>query len=191
MSRKSNRFLALCVAAAVAVGVASTAQAVDLRSWDQKTNDANKRFIVLASFNNQAVLDKETQLVWERSPRNAAVTWKQADFDTKSEPSCALATTGGRQGWRLPRRFELMSLSDPSVSGSAQLPVGHPFTGISPDAFYWTSDLYRHTDAAATPKFWSVKFEPGSTVLAAIAMDALGIDTRIWCVRGQGSPGGF
>src|SRR5215470_10507956 len=41
-------------------------------SWDQKfqcdTQATCPRFIMLSNWNNQAVLDRETGLVWERSP---------------------------------------------------------------------------------------------------------------------------
>jgi hypothetical protein len=80
--------------------LAGTAQAIDLRSWDQRINVASNRFIVLASFKNQAVLDKETQLVWQRSPDSTLRQWEYADFE------CARAAIGGRYGWRLPSRSE-------------------------------------------------------------------------------------
>lgn len=49
-------------------------------SWDQ-TLPSNTRFIVLSNFGGQAVLDRETGLVWEKSP-SAAVgfTWDNAVF---------------------------------------------------------------------------------------------------------------
>ena len=55
---------------------APPAQAVDavgpyyaLPSWDRKMAAVN-RFVVLTNWNSEAVLDKETGLVWERSPAN-------------------------------------------------------------------------------------------------------------------------
>jgi hypothetical protein len=41
-----------------------------LKSWSRKINDATKRFEVLDSFNAEAVLDRETQLVWQREPQD-------------------------------------------------------------------------------------------------------------------------
>jgi len=91
-------------------------------SWDQ-TFPAATRFIVLSNMNNEAVLDRETGLVWQRTPILTL------NHDNRGIPSinCSLAVTGGRQGWRL-RVDEIVTLADTSNNQSFQLhlPPGHP-----------------------------------------------------------------
>src|SRR3954470_5539434 len=65
-------------------------------SWDQTlacTALATcPRFIVLSNFNNDAVLDRETGLVWERHPSpNVALN---------NAYLCSTNVIGNRQGWR-------------------------------------------------------------------------------------------
>jgi hypothetical protein len=38
-----------------------------LQSWDTETDDAGARFVVLDDFDGAAVLDRETQLIWQRA----------------------------------------------------------------------------------------------------------------------------
>ena len=65
-------------------------------SWDQQI-PAAQRFIVLSNWNNEAVLDRETGLVWERSPVSAIrVGW----FDAVA--GCDGLNVANRLGWRLP-----------------------------------------------------------------------------------------
>ena len=125
------------IAAAVAIGctglgLASTAGAVDLRDWGKKYT-ASERFVVLSQFQNQAVLDKETQLVWQAKPAGtvyfpAKATWMDA------VEYCHRATTGGRRGWRLPTFPEIASIW--GTDG-----VKPPGFNAVPDDLYWTASM--------------------------------------------------
>jgi hypothetical protein len=145
-------------------------------SWDQTigcTAPANcPRFVVLSNMNNDAVLDRETGLVWEKNPSSADIGAPQVGT------TCALRTTGDRKGWRPPTLPELQSLLQPSKSNPA-LPDGHPFTNIQLGfAAYWTT-----TPKQSTPGFvFGVRFADGS----ATAENASTGDARLWCVRGGG-----
>ena len=60
-------------------------------AWDQKQAAAT-RFIVLTDWSSQAVLDRETGLVWEQSPLTTTHTWNAARVQ------CTSRTVGGRKG---------------------------------------------------------------------------------------------
>ena len=101
-------------------------------SWDQTLPAAN-RFLILANFNSQAVLDRETGLVWQRAVN-------PAQYDSVAARLCVEARTGGRFGWRLPSTTEVTTLFDPSVQAIPSLPAGHPFTGFDTTrTFLWVS----------------------------------------------------
>ena len=137
-------------------------------SWD-KALPASQRFVVLAAFNSDAVLDKETGLVWEKSPQSAAVSSSNARL------ACANKAIGGRKGWRLPALPELASLVDPSVaSPGPTLPPGHPFLAVQ-SANYWSASA--HADNATL--VWGVGFSNGVALGVSKAFDQ-----RVWCVRG-------
>lgn len=137
-------------------------------AWDQKL-DAATRFVVLTNWSSQAVLDRETGLVWEQSPQTAATTWTSARF------VCTGKTTGGRKGWRLPSVHELASLVDPSVAfPGPTLPAGHPFTNVL-SAFYWSAT----TDAEDPADAWGVNFNGGD-----VGSPGKTVSTQVWCVRG-------
>ena|SRR5436190_20165204 len=143
-------------------------------SWDQTLACATAancpRFIVLTNFNNEAVLDRETGLVWERSPGQTDALFN----------ACVQRNVGGRGGWRAPDVQELRSLVDSSQSNPS-LPAGHPFLGVRfeggfiPD-FYWTSTQVRNAD-----RLFVVGFSSGFT--SNVSPD-FPVGIRIWCVRG-------
>jgi hypothetical protein len=143
-------------------------EADETLSWDTVL-PASQRFVVLAAFNNDAVLDKETGLVWEKSPQSAAVSLPNARL------ACANKAIGGRKGWRLPALPELASLVDPSVaSPGPALPSGHPFASVQ-SANYWSASA--HVDNPTL--MWGVGFSNGAALGVSKAFDQ-----RVWCVRG-------
>src|SRR5262245_39617836 len=60
--RTTNRIRAAASLIWLGLALANHARAVDLRDWGRKYDNANERSVVLSEFNNDAVLDKETQL---------------------------------------------------------------------------------------------------------------------------------
>ena len=181
MKTMTHRLIPFTAAACAVFTLASTAHAVDLRSWDQKLA-ASKRFVVLPAFGDQAVLDKETQLVWERAPDPALRSWYYADHNR-----CGITPIGGRFGWRLPSRFELMTLGDPAVLTDPRLPAGHPFIGIGPNARFYTSS--RSTDPSSSVDNMLAVHTAVFNV-SGLARDVLN-GGRAWCIRGAGSPDGY
>src|SRR5438093_6447623 len=104
-------------------------------SWDQTlpcpTHASCPRFTVLTNFNSDAVLDRETGLVWEQTPDTNGQTWFEAQTNCNQRP------VGNRRGWRLPTVQELASLVDPNQSNPA-LPPGHPFSNVQSNV-YWSA----------------------------------------------------
>ena len=140
-------------------------------SWDQKITTG--RFVVLSNWNDAAVLDRETGLVWDRSPIAATFSWVDAQL------FCNEVTTGNRLGWRLPTYQELASLVDLSVpTPGPRLPAGHPFPTVQPTE-YWSAT----TTAVVTGGAWALNFSA-----AVRRRDVQSSLKLVWCVRGgQGS----
>jgi hypothetical protein len=153
-----------------------------LRSWSREIDDVAKRFRVLEEFNNMAVLDAETQFVWERRPSKTVRLWPNARL------ICAQKDVGGRGGWRLPSFYELSSLVDPSVTNASipRLPPDHPFQDVQA-ALYWSS-----TAVADEPGFaFGVGFfflSGSDAPIFVTDINTSGQTHFVWCVRG-GSPG--
>ena len=144
-------------------------------SWDTQINTRG-RFKVLEAFGGAAVLDRETGLLWERSPDTGTRSW----FSALSH--CYAREVGGRKGWRLPTIEELASLVDTSQA-SPSLPLGHPFTltAAQEDGAYWSAT----TTANGASIAWGVNFGVG--VVINVDKSLLNF---VWCVRGgQGVDG--
>lgn len=102
-----------------------------VQNW-QQAHPATNRFVILPDFNNEAVLDTDTGLIWEIAPKPTTITWNQA------RTTCVTRATGGQKGWRLPAPVEMRSLVGPAVdSPIPNIPPGHPFLNIQPTS-YWT-----------------------------------------------------
>jgi hypothetical protein len=149
-------------------------------SWDQKIACSSPtdcpRFVVLSNWNSQAVLDRETGLVWERSPRATLFSW--AD----SHVQCIISTLGARQGWRLPTLQEFLSLRTPSVTGAIgiALPSGHPFLLPTVVTSFWSATSV----APVTGRAYTVQIRGESHGVSYLTKD---IAQHVWCVRsGQG-----
>jgi hypothetical protein len=144
-------------------------------SWDQ-TFPAVTRFVILSNMNSEAVLDRETGLVWERTPGGG-----ETDF-LGARISCFLRSSGGRKGWRLPSVDELTTLLLPTPFNptfTPALPPGHPFdlSNIALGASVWSSTA----DPSAV---YAVGLAQGNLLVAPPPPSQT--QSHRWCVRGPG-----
>ena len=147
-------------------------------SWDQKldcTATANcPRFIVLTNWSSAAVLDRETGLVWERSPDATGRTWFLAISH------CADREVGGRIGWHLPMLEQLATLVDRTGTGvdgngnSVKLPDGHPFQNVQA-TFFWSATSRADDPSLAEGVYFFLGARVGFNK---------SINGPVWCVRG-------
>lgn len=130
---------------------------------------AGQRFVILSALNNDGVLDKQTGLVWEKSPQTASARWSVA------RRTCAEKNVGGQKGWRLPSLSELQNMVDPSIAPPGPtLPPGHPFKAVQ-SAVYWSE-----TRPGEDPKgAWAVHFGLGGGAVFINWAHAV----QVWCVH--------
>jgi hypothetical protein len=133
----------------------------------------NPRFAIYesgtpADNSDDLVLDKETGLVWERTPNVGGMGWSNA-ID-----HCYNNGVGRRRGWRLPSIEELASLTDPQQSNPPTLPNGHPFN-VQP-SYYWSATTYESDNLKA----WNVNMNNG--VVEPLFKST---SNPVWCVRGE------
>ena len=134
-------------------------------NWDKNLPSAS-RFVVLAAFNNEAVRDNNTGLVWEKSPQTASGDWNFA------RGTCVNKNVGGQKAWRLPSFPELASLIDPSVAppGPALSP-GHPFLNVQ-SVNYWSATTYAEpSDLSAFIVFFA----------GDVAVNFKTSSNQVWC----------
>jgi hypothetical protein len=147
-------------------------------SWDQQLPAAT-RSVVLSNWDSKAVLDRETGLVWERSP-STEESWALAT------QTCYHSRVGGRMGWRLPTLSELGSLFDPAAFAahvSPPLPVGHPFTGLPSRGTFW-SGTPATSSGVHQVAGWFVDPPSGTVGTSFGALDDEQQRSGVWCVRG-------
>jgi len=181
-SMRSKNWLFMCAAIASLVLLAGQAVAQQAPNplapeWSQKL-PATQRFALV--FDGQAVLDKETGLVWQRFLSDSLLTWEGARVQ------CSYEDTGGRLGWHLPTVEQLTSLVDMSrPADDIKLPVGHPFVGVAtgtsdPADFYWAATPYPGVPGFAL----TLNFLIGVMSLGGCGVGVNGCYMRYWCVRG-------
>ncbi len=135
-------------------------------SWHQIL-PADKRFVL--AMNDEAVLDKETGLVWARNANLfGEKSWHIAQSD------CCNVIIGGRKGWRIPTIDELTSLVDTTQSAPA-LPSGHPFINVQSDG-YWSGT----SNVNDTDRGWSVLMNTGFATEYGVKTGL----NYVWPVRG-------
>jgi len=121
-------------------------------------------------FDGQAVLDKETGLVWDRYP-----CWNESDWFYAIE-FCIKKKVDGRAGWRLPSIEELQSLGDVTKSEWV-LPDGHPFSCVD-SLGYWSAT----TSASDTTRAWNMSFFDNT--MDVWFKTGVSLGRCAWCVRG-------
>jgi hypothetical protein len=171
-------FVAAALSTSVAAETIANGPYYATPSWDQSL-PASTRFIVLANFNGEAVLDRETGLVWQRAVNRFAGTYV-TNYD-----SCLQEDTGNHLGWRLPTLPELGTLFDTTVAVSPGIPVGHPFTGFptGPLISLSTSTFFANGNNAA------VSYGPLPNGVNSVGNGAIGPTGAAYrlCVRSPGA----
>jgi hypothetical protein len=160
-------------------------------AWDKQLGEG--RFVLVmptdANPDGEAVLDKETCLVWERV---AGDTDGDEDVDEDDQLTwddavehCYNRVVGGRMGMRLPTIEELMSLVDPNATVAPFLPAGHPFLHVPTGVVQFLSS---NADSGGQGRKWTLLF--GINGPFAGTDNSLSDSEYVWCVRaGQGHDG--
>ncbi len=130
-------------------------------AWPHWVPEASKTYTTT----NDTVQDSATSLMWQRQVPAGKYDWQQA------KDYCAALQLEGHCDWRLPSRFELVSILDyandlPSIDTTA-----FPNT---PVVWFWSSSAY----AGSALHAWSVGFDGGS-----VTDDYKDLHFHVRCVR--------
>lgn len=139
-------------------------------AWDQQLPSAT-RFLALANWGDQAVLDRETGLVWQTSLVSTA-----NDFIGATR-ACSESAAGGRGGWRLPTLQELTRTL--VADGNGDLVTGTPFAFLGKGKLlFWSS-----TGSFDALQWSVVVSDPFSSRQVVIGQgEASGMEAA-WCVQ--------
>lgn len=152
-------------------------------TWSQIIPSAGDRFVLVMD-GTEAVLDRETGLVWSRYvPYTSTANLGSSNF-FNSIQICHTAMIGGRWGWRLPTVEELFTLMDPNSSN--HLPPGNPFIISFSQPFFWTST----TEITSQGVEVGMAIGPIGTDPLLCLTDPKETIHQIWCVRGGYGPDG-
>ena len=145
-------------------------------TWSQTFPTASDRFELV--LHDEAVLDKETGLVWARNANLVGIMPLENWYEAIEY--CYNLEIGSRKGWRLPTIEELSSLVDPHSTDPA-LPPGFAsfFDNVSYGRRYWSSTTHVSFNDAA----WCVNMESGYALAFNINSDGY-----VWPVRGGSGP---
>jgi len=137
----------------------------NLPTWSRILPSSERFELVM---DGEAVLDRETVLVWARNANlGGFMDWQNAIS------YCNNLAIAGRKGWRLPSVAELSSLVD-TTQESPSLPDGHYFKNVQ-SFYYWLSNTYEGDSDSA----WRANMFNGS-----VSFDLKVGSSCVWPVRG-------
>jgi uncharacterized protein DUF1566 len=140
--------------------------------WDQNLS-GTCRFTVLVDFQNQAVRDNNTGLVWEQTPSTATFSWFNASTH------CWQRTIANTKGWRLPSMAELLSVMDPSLPIPFVPATVFNVSGL-PLAL-WSGTTYSDINETVA---WALYNTLPATPLLVAGTIKTEVAAGAWCVRG-------
>ena len=140
----------------------------DQQAFENAPQDRVARFMIIGENDREAVRDKKTGLVWEKSPTLDMSDWEMA------QQRCSSRHAGDGTDWRVPTVQELKTLVEPS-SIDVKLPADHPFANVEP-SIYWSATERRENGTYAS----FVNFSSGRSATLEKYMPSF-----VWCVRGS------